>query len=170
MEIPGSLQTIAQIGVTFAGFSGLIVAFRKDSGPLTRVHKYRLQVLLSLSFGAMFLSLLPELLLAFGAADETVWRSSSVVLSLYSVVFLIWWIRASLQLKSTDPGIFDWFAISRMAAGHSVVVLVQLAFLISIFDIQGPAAYLVGLIWYLFHSAQQFTRMLYVRPKADLAK
>jgi hypothetical protein len=57
-----------------------------------------------------------------------------------------------------------------MAAGHSVVVLVQLAFLISIFDIQGPAAYLVGLIWYLFHSAQQFTRMLYVRPKADLAK
>ena len=170
MELPGSLETIGQIGVTFAGFSGLIVAFRKDAGPLTRVHKYRLQILLSLSFGAMFLSLLPELLLSFGAADETVWKSSSVVLSLYSVVFLIWWIRASLHLKSTDPGIFNWSAISRMATGHSVVVLVQFAYLFSIFDIKGPAACMVGLIWYLFHSAQQFTRMLYVRPKSDLAE
>ena len=169
MEIPGSLQTIAQIGITFAGFSGLIVAFRKDSGPLTRVHKYRLQVLLSLSLGAMFLSLLPELLLSFDATVENVWRLSSVVLSLYSVAFTIWWVRASLQLKTTDPGIFDWFAISRMATGHALVVFVQLAFLFSIFDIAGPAAYLAGLIWYLFHSAQQFTRMLYVRPKSDLA-
>ncbi len=170
MEIPGSLQTIAQIGVTFAGFSGLIVAFRKDAGPLTSIHKYRLQVLLSLSFGAMFLSLLPELLVSFCAATECVWKSSSVVLALYSVVFLIWWIKASLQQMKADPGIFNWFAISRMAAGHIVVVLVQLAFVFSMFGIEGPAAYLVGLIWYLLHSAQQFTRMLYVRPKSDLAR
>jgi len=66
MEIPETLQTIALISVTFAGFSGVVVALRKDSGPLTSVHKYRLQTLLSLSFGALFLSLLPDLLLSFG--------------------------------------------------------------------------------------------------------
>jgi hypothetical protein len=170
MELPGSLEAIAQIGVTFAGFSGLIVAFRKDAGPLTRIHKYRLQVLLSLSLGATFLSLLPELLLSFGVATEAMWRLSSVALSLYSVVFMIWWMTASLKVMSTDPGIFNWFAITRMTAGHIVIVLAQFSFLFSIVSIKGPAAYLVGLIWYLLHAAQQFTRMLYVRPKSDLAR
>ena len=92
-----------------------------------------------------------------------------LVVLIYSIVFLTWWITASLQLKTTDPQIFNWFAMSRMVAGHIAVVLVQLASLFSIFDMKGPAAFLLALIWYLLHSAQQFTRMLYVRPKSDLA-
>jgi hypothetical protein len=62
MLIPDSLQTIAEISIAFAGFTGLVVAMRKNEGPLTPVQKYRLQILLSLAFGAMFLSLLPDLL------------------------------------------------------------------------------------------------------------
>lgn len=37
MNIPQSLQIIADIGIAFAGFSGLIVAFRRNAGPLTNV-------------------------------------------------------------------------------------------------------------------------------------
>ncbi len=54
MQVPQSLQTIAEISIAFAGFSGLIVALRKNTGPLTEVEKYRLQILLTLAFGAMF--------------------------------------------------------------------------------------------------------------------
>ncbi len=168
MEIPGFLQTIADIGVAIAGFSGLIVALRKSAGPLTGVQKYRLQILLSLAFGAMFLSLLPELLLSSGIMADWIWKVSSSVLCLYSVVFLIWWTRASLQVKRTDPEIFNWPAWSRMTVGHVVVVLVQLAFLFSVFDLTGTAAFSAGLIWYLLHSAQQFTRILFVRAKSDV--
>ena len=57
--IPDSLQTIAEISIGLAGFSGLVVALRKGSGPLDDIQKYRLRILFSLSFGAMFLSL-PE--------------------------------------------------------------------------------------------------------------
>jgi hypothetical protein len=39
MIIPGSFQTVAEISIGFAGFSGLIVALRKDAGPLTDVQK-----------------------------------------------------------------------------------------------------------------------------------
>jgi len=89
-------------------------------------------------------------------------------LSIYSVVFLAWWITAAVRPKSADPAIFNWSAITRMVTGHVLVVLLQLEFLVAIFGIEGPAAYSAALIWYLIHSAQQFTRMLYVRPKTDL--
>jgi len=52
LNIPESLQTIAEISIGLAGFSGFVVALRKDSGPLDDIQKYRLRILLSLSFGA----------------------------------------------------------------------------------------------------------------------
>jgi hypothetical protein len=165
MELPGSLQTIAEIGIGLAGFSGLIIAFRKGSGPLTEVQKYRLQILLSLAFGAMFLSFLPELFFSFGADSNDVWLFSSVCLSLYSVVFLIWWLRVSLHVKDMYPDLFNWFAFSRMVTGHIVVLLMQLSVIFSIIEFAGSATYVAALIWYLLHSAQQFTRMLFVQPK-----
>ncbi len=168
MDSPESLQTIAEIGVAIAGFSGLIVALRKNAGPLTKVQKYRLQVLLSLAFGAMFLSFVPELLYYFGASSDKIWILSGVVISIYSVSFLIWWVTASLRIKTTDPDIFNWFAFSRMAAGHIGVVFLQLAVVFSLLEKTSAGAYSAGLIWYLLHAAQQFTRMLFIQPKGAL--
>ena len=169
METPAFLQTIAGIGVTIAGFSGLIVTLRKDAGPLTSVQKYRLQILLSMAFGAMFLSLLPELLLSFDIQADRMWKVCSSVIALYSIVFLSWLITASLRINTIDPDIFNWAAFSRMAAGHVIVVLVQLSFVFSVFDLTATAAFSLGLVWYLLHSAQQFTRMLFIRAKSDVA-
>jgi hypothetical protein len=168
MEISGFLQTIAQIGVAIAGISGLIVTLRKDAGTLTNVQKFRLQILLSLAFGAMFLSLLTDLLLSFGLPADKMWKVCSSVLALYSIVFLGWWIPAVLRINEIDPGIFNWAAFSRMTTGHVVVVLVQVTFLFSLFDLPATAAFATGLIWYLLHSAQQFTRMLFIRAKSDV--
>lgn len=165
MDIPQSLQVIAEIGIGFAGFSGLIVAFRRDKGPLTDVQKYRLQLLLALAFGAMFLSLIPEMLQYMGFPRSQLWRLSGLVLSCYSVVFLFWWITKSHRIKASVPEIFNWFAFSRMATGHIVVVLLQLAVIFSLLDEELPGPYLAALIWYLVHAAQQFTRMLFVQPK-----
>ena len=165
MDIPQSLQIIAEIGIGLAGFSGLIVAFRKDAGPLTHVQKYRLQILLALAFGAMFLALLPELLHYIGVPAGQLWRLAGLVLSCYSIVFVIWWMTASHRLKASAPEIFNWFAFSRMAAGHIIAVLLQLAVIFSLLDDTSPAAYLAALIWYLLHAVQQFTRMLFVQPR-----
>ncbi len=165
MDIPQPLQIISEIGIGLAGFSGLIVAFRKDAGPLTNVQKYRLQVLLALAFGAMFLALLPELLHYMGVPPDRLWTLAALVLSCYSVVFVIWWVIASHRLKASVPEIFSWFAFSRMAAGHIIVVLLQLAVIFSLLDDNSPGPYLAALIWYLLHAVQQFTRMLFVQPK-----
>lgn len=167
MDISNTLPVIAEISIAFAGFSGLIVALRKNPGPLTPVQKYRLQVLLALSFGTLFLSFFPELLRAFGKGEIFVWRFSSIAVMLYSVIFVAWWVVRSLRVARAAPEIFQWFVWSRMLAGHAVIVGLQLWVLLTGNEERVPAAFLAGLIWYLLHAAQQFCRMLFIHVASD---
>ena len=166
MEIPQSLQTIAEISIAFAGFSGLIVALRKNRGALTSLEKFRLQVLLSLSFGAMFLAFLPEILESAGLQGREIWTYAGIVLILYSIVFLAWWIKAARMQGRSFPEVFDWGVFSRMTAGHVLVILLQLACIAALLPDLGATAYFVALVWYLIHAAQQFARMLFVQPNS----
>ena len=164
MLIPDSLQTIAEISIAFAGFTGLVVAMRKNDGPLTSVQKYRLQILLSLAFGAMFLSLLPGLLENFAVPAGRIWPLSSTALTLYSIVFLFWWIRTSRKMMRSHPTLFNWYAFTRMAIGHTLIIALQIIVIFSLLSGVGAACYISGMIWYLVHAAQQFSRMLFIQP------
>jgi len=165
MDLPESFQTVAEISIAFAGFSGLIVALRRDAGPLDAVQKYRLRVLLTLAFGAMFLSLMPEALANLGFGQETVWVYSCAAMAAYSALFLLWWVLASRRIVRLVPEIFHWSAFSRMAAGHFVILLLQLSVVLSFSRFDGAGILNLGLIWYLIHAAQQFARMLFIQPK-----
>lgn len=163
MDTPSSLQTIAEISIAFAGFSGLVIAFRRNAGPLTDVHKYRLRVLLTLAFAAMFLSLLPDLLAESGLRPPALWLGAIGAATLFSVGFLGWWILASRRMMRLVPEIFDRFAVARMAAGHLaiIVLLVSVGLFATGF---ASAAYVAAMTWYLVHAAQQFSRMLFIHP------
>jgi hypothetical protein len=163
--IPDSLQTIAEISIGLAGFSGLVVALRKGSGSLDEIQKYRLRILFSLSFGAMFLSLLPDTLVNFGVPDERVWFDSSAGIFGYSLLFIAWWIVSSRRMARIAPEIFNWMAFSTMATGHTIVLLLQLAIVLGFLENRAPGVIALGLIWYLIHAAQQFVRMLFVQPR-----
>ena len=164
MEFPEYLQTIGEVGIGLVGFSGLILALRKSVGPLTEVHKYRLQVLFSLSFGAIFLSFLPELLFTFGVRHDLVWKLASISVLLYSLLFLVWWFLRTTRIKKSNPEIFTWTVFRLIVSVHIIVMLFQFAYVLSIFDIAGAAAFSLALIWYLLHSAHQFVRMLFLQP------
>jgi len=163
--IPDSLQTIAEISIGLAGFSGLVVALRKDPGPLDDIQKYRLRILFSLSFGAMFLALLPDTLVNFGVPDERVWFVSSAAIFTYSFLFNAWWIMSSGRMARVAPEIFSWGAFSTMATGHTIVLLLQLAVMLGFLESRAPGVIGLGLIWYLVHAAQQFVRMLFIQPR-----
>ena len=163
--IPDSLQTIAEISIGLAGFSGLVVALRKGSGSIDDIQKYRLRILFSLAFGAMFLSLLPDTLMNFGVQDERVWIVSSAATFACSFLFIAWWIVSSRRIARIAPEIFNWMAFSTMATGHTIVLLLQLAIVLGLLENRAPGVIALGLIWYLIHAAQQFVRMLFVQPR-----
>lgn len=163
--IPDSLQTIAEISIGLAGFSGLIVALRKNTGPLTDVQKYRLRILFAMTFGAMFLSLLPDLLLNFHVPDERLWFDSSAAMFIYSAFFVSWMIAGARRVARVAPEIFDWVIFSLLTTGHIVVLLLQLGVMMGLVEERASGVYTLGLIWYLIHAAQQFVRMMFILPR-----
>ncbi len=165
MSVPDWFQTIAEIGIGLAGFSGLVVALRKGTGPLSDIQIFRIRVLFALSFGAMFLSLLPHLAADLGLGEQKTWFTASLAMSIYSGVFLYWWIASSSRVAKTVPEIFNWRAFSTMATGHTIVLSLQLGVVLSVFDAPKAGIFGIGLIWYLIHASQQFARMLFVQPR-----
>ncbi len=163
----GTLEVIAEIGVAFAGFTGLIVALRRRSGPLTDIERYRVRILLFLAFGALFLSLLPGLFAALRMDATGVLLAAVVAALLFEAGFLPWLLRATVPVARAAPELFHWAVFGALVAGHvaaSVLLSVSLA---SDALLSREGAFLVTLAWLLLHAAIQFVRMLFVRPAGD---
>lgn len=164
--VPDSLQTIAEISIGLAGFSGLIVALRRNPGPLTEVHKFRLRILLANTFAAMFLSLLPDLLLSFRVPEGRIWFDSSASMLGFSLLFVIWLVTAGRRMARVVPEIFNWLIFYTFTAGHVVVVMLQAAVMAGLIAGRAPGAFMLGLVWYLIHATFQFVRMLFILPRS----
>ena len=92
METAGSayLYTLAQIAITFAGFTALFMMLRQTFGGTTT--KYDLFVTrnyLFFSFLVVIGAMLPSLLAAFGIAQDLIWRLSSLAVAIPMGVFVI---------------------------------------------------------------------------------
>ena len=166
MATPDSLQTIAEVGIGLAGFSGLIMALRRNTGPPDDIQRFRLNLLFILAFGAIFLSFVPELLQSINVPEERIWFNASAALFLYSLVLLWWWFGGSRRHARVVPEIFNWYAFTLMSVGHVMVVVLQLAIILGLFETRASGVFMLGLIWYLIHAAQQFVRMLYIQPRS----
>ena len=162
--IPDWFQTIAEIGIGLAGFSGLVVALRRNPGPLTYVQKYRIRVLFAMSFGAVLLALFPYLLAEIGVASPALWRICSLAMVGWSVMFATWWIGRSFQVRDSAPEIFQWHVFTTMAVGHLINLSLQVALTFGAIESRLPGIFGCGLMWYLIHASQQFARMLFIQP------
>lgn len=164
MAPPDYFQTIAEIGIALAGFSGLLVTLRRREGPMDDTRKFRLRILLAMAFGALFLSLVPDMLMSLDLGEILAWRLSASVMLVFNAVFVAWLVLAAKQIMRLAPEIFDWFAFSRTCAGHFAALILQVLIIVQAFPTATVGLYSVCLIWYLLHAAQQFMRMLFVHP------
>src|SRR5438105_7609606 len=88
MEQQEFLVGVAQVAVTLAGFSGLVVAIR--GAPPSDWHArdiWSLAWMFGTSFGALFLALLPLVLSAFHLRDDVIWIVSSLVMATFVILF-----------------------------------------------------------------------------------
>lgn len=167
MDIPDWYQTVAEIAIGLAGFSGLAVALRRDVGPLSEIQKFRMGVLFGMTFGALFLALLPGLLFDFGVANSMLWPLASAIMIVWSLLFMYLWLSRSRRVARSAPEIFNWLALSIMTTGHVLNLVLQFGFLFAWFGFEPQGVFGAGLIWYLTHGAQQFVRMLFIQPREE---
>ena len=164
MDAADSLSTIAAAALGIAGFSGVMTAFMKRPGRLTKVETYRVAVLLGVSFGCMFLAMLPLVFDRFGVPEPRLWGRASAVMVIYTVVSMTVFLLSTRQVRRQAPEIFNPWVFSAIAAGHTLNGGVQL---LNAWRPEAETAsgiYVSGLLWFLVHAAVQFSRMLFVQP------
>ena len=82
MDASGYLYTIATVGMTFAGLSALTMILRQMlGGQITRFDSFVTRTWFQLGFLTTLGSILPPLLMLFGAPAPLAWRISSGVMA-----------------------------------------------------------------------------------------
>jgi hypothetical protein len=82
MDASGYLYTIATVGMSFAGLSVLTMILRQMlGGQITKFDSFVTRTWVQLGFMATFGSILPPLLILFGAPAPIAWRISSGVVA-----------------------------------------------------------------------------------------
>jgi len=165
VDAADSLSTIAAAGLGIAGFSGVMTAFMKRPGRLTNIETYRVAVLLGVSFGAMFLAMVPMVLDRFGIGEPDLWGRASSAMVVYSAVTVTTFLLSTRQVRRQAPEIFNRWLFAGIAFGHVANTGVQL---LNAWRPEAPTAsgiYVAGLMWFLVHAAVQFSRMLFIQPQ-----
>ena len=164
MDVADSLSTIAAAGLGIAGFSGVMTAFMKRPGRLTLVETYRVAVLLGVSFGAMFLAMVPLVLEGLSIREPDLWGHASGVMVIYSAVGMTAFLLSTRHIQRRAPEIFNRSLFLGIAIGHAVNTAIQLLNAWQPAPSTASGIYISGLVWFLVHAAVQFSRMLFVQP------
>jgi hypothetical protein len=154
-----SLAVLAEVSVAFAGFSGIVTAFRRRSpGEWSELDRFRFRFMVEFSLATLALSLIPFFLSELGFSESRVWEVSSLILGVGAFSYLT---RSTLRLRrllaAGEP-------VSRALAVVSVLVGVAvagsaLANAAGFFS-HASGVYLAGVGGCLFVSSAMFARLL----------
>lgn len=149
-----TLYTLAEIAVGMAGFSAIVVVFRRrDSGIWRATDADRFNGMIVHSIAAVFFCVLPAVIASFSGDESRIWRIGSGVLGVQVLVHVV----VVLRLSTTPPlgralvGTFGAAVVGLQALNVSGI-LFSGAF--------GP--YLLGVVWHLMHAGALFVMLVWV--------
>lgn len=153
MSFEGVLIAFAQLGVTIAGFAGVVAAFRTEGWD--EVQTFRLRVLVRNSLGVVFMALLPSLFFAGFHDERPAIATASVSSALWMAITVIQlqrhWLKASRFWTRTNV------LSTTLAVGATAL------FVVNAVALQAWWPYLTGLALVLMTAALAFQRMIGVR-------
>ncbi len=158
MPIEGSLLTISQLGLIFAGFTSLFVVVRRpERGQWRPIELIAMWIMVGCSLGALFLSLLPVVLFHYGVSQSALWATSSGTLGLFILVFVgILWNR--IRRPRTELILPRANLVFRLLA--IVTALTQLLGAVDLLVPRGAPTYVLGLVGLLAMAVFPFIAFL----------
>ena len=155
LDEQGTLFTVAEMAIGMAGFSAIVVMFkRRGSGRWDPADADRFNGMLLHSIAAGFFCILPSVLQTFTREVATTWLLGSAALGLQVLVHTC----IVLRLPSSS-----WRVKALVGILGLLVAALQLANVTRLgFDREfGP--YLVGVLWHMFQAGLLFLMLIWVR-------
>jgi hypothetical protein len=158
----GTLQTIAEVSITLAGFSALIAVFRQRADrPWSPEGLMAIRGLIEFSLLPAFFALLPFPLFYSGLSEAVVWRlSSSLFGASYVAVMILSWIRIRALTRSGSRRARPRYALGMWAIGIGGALSLTSNAIVLPFG--GLSLYLVGLLVVLVIAGLQLVSILSV--------
>ena len=157
------MESIAEVGIGLAGFSGIVVAFLHRKGNMTTLDRIRLGILLSAAFGAVFLALLPFGLLSVHLDGPMLWVTASAVHATVSAFQLAGLAVLTRRFFSSHRHIFNLAILIPVFTLYLLNTVLQVINLSGVVWEPSLGPYYLGLLWLIFHAGLQFARILFVR-------
>ncbi len=163
MDAQSTLETIAEIAVTLAGFAGVAGALAGEKlRPANPMIWLSFWVMISSSVGILFCALFPFLPYHLGASEPVAWAVSSGVVTIVTACNLAFFMPRILRAKRDG----SLRAIPAFAIPLDLISLVVLAS--QVFNAlgiglgQSAGGFLIGLYFLLLTAALNFVQLLYV--------
>jgi hypothetical protein len=158
VEYGDVLLTLAEIGISVAGFAGVVTAFgTRRSGEWTLEDRLRFSFLLVLSLTVVFFSILPFPVAALHVDGPVVWRLVSGILAVWIVIINIIAFRQLTRVRRVFKSKTHSWTKFLVRAGELAFVL-----LLSFNTVYMAEAglFLLALIWLLLQSIVMFAELL----------
>ncbi|MBW2290911.1 MAG: hypothetical protein JRG94_01220 [Deltaproteobacteria bacterium] len=161
MDQTQSLIGVAEVAIALAGFSGVVVVFRRSEDPWLPEDQFRLTMLIFISFSTAGFAFLPLVLWEIAGTEHNVWRASSAFWSIYMICFIGWARSFHARLRAEDPAMRE-----RLSPLVLNVMLYGISPFFVVLSLANAAswgaftAYLAVLVFGLATSGIQFARIL----------
>ncbi len=153
------LDTLANVGVTLAAFSGVVVAFRaRGAEKWNRTELRVLWFLIIDSFFVVLFALLPAPLALAGWSEDTLWGVCSALLGTWFLIGFMMALLGERQDRAARRAITIPVITPLLYGVTFIAPLVGVALWLSVWDVvpRGQAAYVAGLIALLMFAAIEF--------------
>jgi hypothetical protein len=162
--VEDSFASVMEFSVALAGFAAVAIALSVEPGALAPLDRFRALNLLSNALGAGFAASFVLIGNAFGVSGPALWRLTGLGLLVVVLLCMALPLHQSRRLDVGDRRQLSSGLWALLLVGHSVLVVVQLGNMASLFGPAGPGPIMASLIGMLFFSALLFVRMLVNRP------
>lgn len=159
MKAAEALSVLAEVSVAFAGFSGIVTAFRRrNPGAWSALDRFRFRFMVEFSLATLFLSMAPFFAAELGVPEPGLWTGCSLLLAVGAGVYLTRATRRVRGLMADGEAVSPPVAMLSFAIGV-LVSLSALANAAGLFP-RPAGVYLGGVGGCLFVSAVLFARLL----------
>jgi hypothetical protein len=157
--VPDQLAVLAEVAVGLAGFSSIIVVFRRRSATdaWEPEDAFRFKIMLEASLVAGLFAISPGALAGVGLAPDLLWSVHSAVLLIYMVSNLL---RRSYQFRALPTQSLNPRVAGVLLVGGVITIIVQALNAARVGIPHGPGPYLFGVTWLVAYSGLMFYRLI----------